>query len=213
LPAGVPRARELSRRAGCDPDALSQLLVTIRGRQPTMPDAVVFRSPETAAKHEQSSPRCLIGSLSRHNYLMSMRQLTSRSTMASASSVPSRDIDVSGSHAAGQRALPGTGEPCSRDRQRWLLRIVVAVVAVCAAILVAAAIVRIGRMKSDGAASSVGSVHAFPVSTGDHPSALERRERGARSPNSASGCPADVRSTPRECGEATRGRTASRACG
>jgi hypothetical protein len=71
----------------------------------------------------------------------------------SASSVPSRDIEVSRSHAADERAFRGIGEPCSRDRQQRLLRIVVAVVAVCAAILLAAAIVRIGRMKSDRPAS------------------------------------------------------------
>ena len=95
-----------------------------------------------------------------------MRQLTSRSTAASASSVPSQDIEVSGSHAADERALRGTGDSCSRDRQQWLLRIVVAVVAVCAAILVAATMVRIGRMKSDSAASPLGSAHAFPAPAG-----------------------------------------------
>ena len=92
--------------------------------------------------------------------------MTSRSTMASASSVPSQDIEVSRSHAADERSLRGTREPCSRDRQQWLRRIVVAVVAVCAAILVAAAIVRIGRMKSDRAASLSEKAHAFPASRG-----------------------------------------------
>jgi hypothetical protein len=97
---------------------------------------------------------------------MSMRQMISRSTMASASSVPSQDIEVSRSHAADERSLRGAREPCSRDRQQWLRRIVVAVVAVCAAILVAAAIVRIGRMKSDRAASLLEKAHAFPASRG-----------------------------------------------
>lgn len=97
---------------------------------------------------------------------MSMRQLTSRSTMASVSSVPSQDIAVSRSHAADEWSLRGTREDCSRDRRQRLIRIVVAVVAMCAAILVAAAIVRIGRMKSDRAASPLGSAYAFPASTG-----------------------------------------------
>jgi hypothetical protein len=97
---------------------------------------------------------------------MSMRQMTSRSTMASASSVPSQDIEVSRSHAADERSLHGTREPCSRYRQQRLRRIVVAVVAVCAVILIAAAIVRIGRMKSDRAASLLEKAHAFPASRG-----------------------------------------------
>jgi hypothetical protein len=92
--------------------------------------------------------------------------MTSRSTMTSASPVPSRDIEVSPSHAADERSLRGTREPSSRDRQQWLRRIVVAVVAVCAAILVAAAIARIGRMKSDRAASLSERAHAFPASRG-----------------------------------------------
>jgi hypothetical protein len=89
-----------------------------------------------------------------------MQQLTS------ASSVPSQDIEVSRSHAADERFLRGTGEPCSRDRRQRLVRIVVAVIAMCAAILVAAAVVRIGRMKSDGAASPLGSADALPASAG-----------------------------------------------
>jgi hypothetical protein len=100
---------------------------------------------------------------------MSMRQLTSRSTIGSASSVPSQDIQVSRSHATDQRSLRGTGEPCFRDRRQRLVGIVVAVVAMCAAILVAAAIVRIGRIKSDGGASPLGRGDALPASNGNHP--------------------------------------------
>ena len=95
---------------------------------------------------------------------MSMRQLTSRSTIGSASSVPSQDILVSRSEAADERSLRANDEHCSRDRRQRLVGIVVAVVAICAAILVAAAIVRVGRMKSDGAASPSGRGDALPAS-------------------------------------------------
>jgi hypothetical protein len=95
---------------------------------------------------------------------MSMRPMTSRSIMASASAVPSQDTEVPRSHAFDERSVRGTGEPCSRDHRRRLIRIVVAVVALCVAILVAAAIAHIGRMERDAAASSLGSAHAFPTS-------------------------------------------------
>ena len=114
---------------------------------------------------------------------MSMRQLTSRSTIGSASSVPSQDILVSRSHAADKRSLRANDEPCSRDRRQRLVGIVVAVVAICAAILVAAAIVRMGRMKSDGAASPLGTGRCPPCVNSSDPS--ERQGFGCRERSAA----------------------------